>query len=232
MKRFWTKAAVATEAGHHSITLDGRPMRLPGGPLLRLRQRALAEAIAAEWQAAPGTMTAEHVPLTRLAGTAQERVAPDPAVTIDGITAYAATDLLCYRAERPDTLVQRQHDTWQPWLDWAAETYGARLAVTAGIMPITQDHAALARLRAAAAAHDAFTLAGLGVIVPILGSLVLGLALAANRLTAGEAYRASILDELFEEELWGIDDDAITRRANAARDVADAARFMALCAAG
>ncbi len=206
-------------------------MRLPGGPELRLRQAKLAEAIAAEWQGVLGEFSAEDVPLTRLAGTAQERIVPDPAPTALALAAYADSDLLCYRAEGPAALVVRQHQAWQPWLDWAAESYGARLVVTRGVMPVRQDEAAVAALRAAMLALDPFVLAGLGVLVPVFGSCVLGLAVAAGRLAADEALRSSILDELFEEESWGVDRDAAARRVGVARDVAEAARFMALAVA-
>src|SRR5271157_3927824 len=119
MKRFWDTASVAPAGHGFAVLLDGRPMQLPGGPELRIRPRRLAEAIAAEWQAAGGTkggeMSFADTPLTRLAGTAQQRVAPDPAPTIDAIARYAESDLLCYRAETPDELVARQAREWQPW---------------------------------------------------------------------------------------------------------------------
>ncbi len=230
VKRFWSSASVVFESGRFAIELDGKPMRLPGGPLLRLRQPALAEAIAEEWRQAPADMAPEHVPLTRLAGTAQERIVPNPGPTAAALAAYGETDLLCYRAGEPEALVVRQHHAWQPWLDWAAAEFGARLTWTTGIMPVTQDLAATTALGDAVAALDPFLLAGMGVLVPALGSLVLGLAVAAGRLAAPDAHRLSILDELFEEELWGMDTQAQARRANVARDIADAARFMALAA--
>jgi chaperone required for assembly of F1-ATPase len=222
---------VVCDAGWYSVRLDGRPMRLPGGPELRLRQLALAVAIAAEWQAAGREFSAEDVPLTRLAGTAQERIVPDPAPTALALAAYAESDVLCYRAERPEALVVQQHHGWQPWLDWAAAAYGARLVVTRGVMPVRQDAAAVAALRDAMLGLDAFVLAGLGVLVPAFGSCVLGLAVAAGRLSAAEALRLSMLDELFEEAAWGVDADAAARRAAVARDVSEAARFMALAVA-
>jgi chaperone required for assembly of F1-ATPase len=228
VKRFWSTAAVTAADGVFTVRLDGKPMRLPGGPLLRLRQRALADAIAAEWQAAPDTMTAEHVPLTSLAGTAQERIVPAPQATIDALAAYGQTDLLCYRAEAPEALTTQQHQEWQPWLDWAETELGARLVATKGVMPISQPETALNALQTAVARLDPYALAGMGVLVPALGSIVLGLAVAHGRLTAPQAHRLSILDELFEEERWGQDTDAARRRAYVARDIDDAARFMAL----
>lgn len=232
MKRFWDNAvAVTRPEGGHAVLLDGRPLRLPGGAALATSSAPLAEAIAAEWQAAGtrkgGALTMEQVPLTRLLGTAQDRVAPDPAAMVEGLVRYAGTDLLCYRADDPP-LAALQAREWQPWLDWAAQAHGAPLTVTAGLMPVPQPEASLAALRAAVAAHAAEELAALGVAVPALGSLVLGLALAAGRLAAEEAHRLAMLDETFQEQRWGTDREAAARRARTAADVALAERFLAL----
>ena len=143
------------------------------------------------------------VPLTRLAGTAQERIVPDPGPVVREIARYGETDLLCYRAEEPEALVQRQQAQWQPWLDWAAQEYAARLRVTAGVMPVAQDAQAVAALAAVVAAQPAPALAALGVAVPALGSLVLGLALAACRLDAAAVFALATLDEAFQAERWG-----------------------------
>jgi chaperone required for assembly of F1-ATPase len=203
-------------------------MRLPGGPILRLESEALALAIAAEWQAAGTELTVEDVPLTRLAGTAQERVVPDPAASVFALSRYAESDLLCYRAERPEALVLRQARLWQPWLDRAAMRYGARLRVTEGVIPVTQPPEAVAALRAALAAHPAFVLAGLGLLVPAMGSLVLGLAVAEGALEAEAAFELACLDELFQAELWGEDVEAAKQRRSVKADIVLATRFMRL----
>jgi len=235
MKRFWRTATILEQSGAYSILLDARPMRLPGGPVLEIAHRGLAEAIAAEWQAAGGDIGGDmdyaQVPLTRLAGTAQIRIAPDPAPTIAALAAYAKTDLLCYRAEQPQSLVQREHLAWQPWLDWAAATHGAPLRATHGTMPVDQPPAALEALHEAVAALDAFQLAGLAILVPVLGSLVLGLAVQAGRLDADAAFALSVLDELAQEEFWGTGPDNAKRRATNLRDTLDAARFIAIARA-
>jgi chaperone required for assembly of F1-ATPase len=235
MKRFWTAAAcvAAHEDGGEgfAIHLDGKPVRLPTGAALRVATRELGEALAAEWQAAGGApggeMSWEDVPLTRLTGTAAERIAPDPAATIAAIAKYAETDLLCYRAE-DDDLAARQEAAWQPWLDWAAQECGAGLRATRGIMPVRQSPAALDALHAAVARLSPVALSALGVLVPALGSCVLGLAVLHGLLTAAEAHRLAVLDELFQEERWGLDWEAEERREKVSADLTLAARLAAL----
>lgn len=232
MRRFWDQASIAPAGSGFAVLLDGRPMHLPGGAPLRVAAEPLARAIAAEWQEAGGgkggEMSFADTPLTRIAGTAQERVEPDPAPTVEALARYAESDLLCYRADGPPALAQRQARAWQPWLDWAALTYDAPLRVASGVIHIRQDPSAVAALRRAVAALDAPVLAGLGVAVPALGSLVLGLALAEGRLGAEEANLLASLDELFQAEAWGIDEQAERRRRAIAADIAVAARYMAL----
>ncbi len=232
MKRFWTTADTAPADAGWQILLDRRPVRLPGGAVLQVPAEPLARAIAAEWQdagrAKGGDMTFADTPLTRLAGTAQQRIAPDPWPTIDAIARYGESDTLCYRAETPDSLVRREHERWQPWLDWVAAEYGAPLRVVAGIAPLKQHRGSIAALRKAVAEFDAFGLAGLGVAVPALGSLVLGLALARGRLNPESAHALGALEELYQVEIWGEDAEAAARRRAIAADVALAARFIQL----
>ncbi len=232
MKRFWDRAeAAATDEGW-SVLLDGKPLRLPGGATLVSPSHRLAQEVAAEWQTAGsdkgGETSFADLPLTRLAGTAQERVAPNPEPVALAISRYGESDLLCYRAEQPEALVRRQAELWQPWLDWAARTFGARLRATSGVVHVAQPPEALAALAAAVAAQPAWRLAGLAVAVPALGSLVLGLAVAKFALDAGEGYELSVLDEKFQAELWGEDAEASARRARIRAEVEMAGRFMSL----
>jgi chaperone required for assembly of F1-ATPase len=232
MKRFWDTATVAPTDHGFAVLLDHRPMHLPGGGALRIRPRRLAEAIAAEWRTAGGAkggeMSFADTPLTRLAGTVQQRVAPDPAPTAEAIARYGENDLLCYRASTPEELVRRQARAWQPWLDWAALAYDAPLRVTTGVAPIRQHRDSVAALRRAVAAMEVEVLAALGIAVPALGSLVLGLALAEGKLDAPGAHALGALDELFQAEHWGEDAEAAARREAVAADIALAARFIAL----
>ena len=230
MKRFWTTVTVAEDGDEHRILLDGKPMHLPNGGVLLIGPPALAEAVAEEWRLAGGQKGGElsfaDTPLTRLAGTARERIAPDPAPTADAIARYGENDLLCYWSDNPPEFTARQEAGWRPWLDWAAARYGAPLRTTIGMMPIKQHRDSIAALRDAVIRMNPYQLAGLGVAVPALGSLVLGLALAEGALDAAEAHALGALEELFQAEQWGADDEAVIRRQNIAADLRVAARFL------
>lgn len=228
MKRIWIDVAVIEHTAGFGVTLDGRPVRLPGGTPLAVPSEALAHAIAAEWNTPRETLVANDLPLTRLAGTALERVAPDPSLACESLLAYGSSDLLCYRATGPDGLVAEQHRHWQPWLDWAATTLDAPLAVTAGIGPIAQPETTIARFGHELGTHTPWTIAGLGVIVPALGSLVLGLAIARGALDTAKAHALTSLDETWQERRWGTDAEAAARRARIEADIASAARFVNL----
>jgi chaperone required for assembly of F1-ATPase len=233
MKRFWQQAAIASEHSGWQVLLDGKPVRLPGGGPLVMAHRPLAEAVAAEWQQAGGApggeMSYADVPFTRLAGTAQDRIVPDPEPVALELARYGESDLLCYRADQPQALALREQEEWQPWLDWAESRFGAHLRVTSGVVHVAQDPAALAALAAAVSSFDAWTLAGLGLAVPGTGSLVLGLAMASGELDPVAAHGLATLDEAFQEELWGPDQEARARRARIGAELALAGRYMALC---
>ena len=173
-------------------------------------------------------MSFADTPLTRLAGTAQQRIAPDPSPTVDAIARYGESDLLCYRAGHPDELVRRQEREWQPWLDWVASRYDAPLRVSTGIAYVKQHRASIAALRQAVGELDVSALAALGIAVPALGSLVLGLALADGWLDAGTAHALGCLDELFQAEAWGEDEAAAARRSAISADIALAEKFLQL----
>ena len=235
MRRFWTHATLSSTPDGHTVLLDGKPLRIPGragGAPLSIPTLALAEAITAEWQAAGGAkdneLSMEEVPLTRLAGTAQDRILPNPAPVAAALAAYGESDVLCYRAEHPPALAARQAKVWQPWLDWAARTHGARLHAVTGVMHRPQDPAALQALRDAYARQPVPVLAALGVAVPALGSAVLGLALADGATDAAAAHDAAELDEAYQAEQWGRDADAAVRRQRAADDIMLAERFIRL----
>ncbi len=215
-----------------AIRLDGRPMRLAGSEPLKLTSAALADAIANEWQAAGcakgGDFTPDDLPLTRLAATAQQRILPDPDPTIDALAQYAQSDLLCYRAAFPADLVALQEARWQPVLARAARSYGAELRLISGAMPQPQPPEAVASLRRCLTACTSDELAGLGILVPATGSVVLGLLVAEGTLDAREVTDLAFLDHDYQAEKWGIDAEASARRAAVAVEIAQATYYIRL----
>jgi chaperone required for assembly of F1-ATPase len=228
MKRFYKEAKTAAAGDQFGVQLDGKPLLTPGKRELRVPGRALAEAIAAEWQGQGLTVKPLELPLTRLVSTALDRVEPRRGEIVAEIAKYASTDLLCYRADEPQELIERQQKIWQPLLDWAEARFSASLQSTQGIVPVEQGSAALAAIERAIAAHDSLQLVALHLAVTACGSVVLGLALLAERLTTEEAFAAAALDESFQIERWGEDAEQTQRRAALKEDIALAARFAAL----
>ena len=231
MKRVYTRVETRPLDEGWGIALDGRALRTPGKNEIRLPSAALAAAIAAEWDAQQGDIRPATMPLFRLAATAIDRTAAQRDLVVAETANYAATDLVCYRADLPPTLTARQHAVWQPLIDWAAQRYGARLAVTTGIIPTPQSPAALRAFAAMVAAQDDFRLTALHTLTAACGSLVVALALCEGRLDADAAFAAAQLDETFQIETWGEDTEAAAHRQALAADIAAAARFIALLAA-
>ncbi|MFT8472085.1 ATP12 family chaperone protein [Acetobacter persici] len=231
-KRFWKQASVVPEQDGFAVQLDGRSVRLPERTVLAAPSRPLAEALAAEWQAAGltvgGYFRPEDLPLTRIAGSMLERIPGARAGVIDSLLAYASSDLLCYREAGNSRLARRQREMWSPWLDWCQDTFGMALRTTEGVMPITQPDATMRTLRALLESLPDAELAVLGVAVPALGSLYLGLVLVKGQGTPEELVACATLDEREQMAIWGEDTDVTDRIAMRLRDVADAALFLEL----
>jgi chaperone required for assembly of F1-ATPase len=147
---------------------------------------------------------------------------------IEETAKFGTSDLVCYRATDPASLVQRQAASWQPLLDWLAERYQARLVVGSGTMFVMQPAVAVAALRAAVAAHGDLALSALYNLTHIAGSLVIGLAVSEGRLPAADAFTAAQLDELYQIERWGADPIATQRHEGIKHDIEAGAHFLAL----
>ncbi|PZN96072.1 MAG: ATPase [Alphaproteobacteria bacterium] len=227
MKRFYKQAEVSG-AGPFGVTLDGRPLRTPGRLALDLPTRALAEAIAAEWNAQGDAIVPRSMPLTGLANAAVERIAPDSAGFAAGLARFAETELLAYRADRPAALVTRQQAEWDPLLAWARRRYDVDFRLVTGIIHAPQPPATLARIGAAYAAFDAFRLAALNPVVTICGSAVIGLAVAEAEIDADAAWAVGHLDELWQAELWGKDPLAEAGHAERQAELAAATGLLRL----
>lgn len=232
-KRFWKEATVAEVDAEDGVgfrvLLDGRGVNTPGKVPLVMPTRSMAMAVAAEWNAQDGEIAPLSMPHTRSANSAIERVTPQLAGVSEMLLGYAETDLLCYRAEKPDELTQRQASEWDPMLDWGADVLGARLEVRTGVMWVSQDPAAIASLKTAMAEIGPFPMTALHDLVTLTGSLILGLAVAQGRLPAKEAWRLSRIDETWQIEQWGADEEAEEAAAIKEAQLLHAETFWSLC---
>lgn len=228
MRRFWKEVAVVPEAGGHGIALDGKPVRTPGRAPLVAPTPALAEAIADEWRGVGDTLDPRAMPLTGLANAAIDRIAPAPEGFAAGLAAYAASDLLCYRADAPEPLIARQRAAWDPLLDWARTRYDVHFELAEGVMPTPQPPATLTRIAEAVAALDPWRLAALSPVVTVSGSVIAGLALAEGAAIADQVWAAGQVDEDWQVEQWGEDTLATQARETRRRDFDAGARLLSL----
>lgn len=231
MKRFWRAVEVQAADGGFAIGLDGRPIRTPRGAQLRLPSAALANAIAGEWAAVGDGVRPRDMPLTGLANAAIDLVAPDPDGFAAGLAAFGASDLTCYRAERPAELVGLQVAAWEPVLKAVERAENLVFRRTAGLMPVEQPAETLARLERILAGFDPLRLAALSPLITLSGSAVLGLAVARKHLSAEAAFAAAHVDEDYQARHWGRDADAEARRAARQAEFMAAAGFLSLLAA-
>ena len=207
-KRFWTETRVQKVDGGFTVRLDGRAVKTPAKTPLIVPTLAMAERIAAEWQAQQGTVDPRTMPWTRSANAALDKVGTQFAEVASLLAAYGDTDLLCYRAGGPPELALRQARAWDPLLAWSATALDAPLTATAGVMHVAQPPDSLARLTARIGRMTAFQLTGFHDLVVISGSLVLALAVTDQKLSVEEAWRLSRLDEHWQAGVWGRDEEA------------------------
>ncbi len=228
-RRFWKQAGTRREAdGRFVLVLDGRPAHTPARSLLCLPTRAAAEAVAVEWQAQGDHLDPSAMPMTRLANTAIDGVAPAMARVAEEVARYGASDLLCYRAGEPARLVERQNALWNPVLEWARDALGACFVLAQGVMFVAQPEPAREAVRhAVEAIADPFALAALATVTSLTGSVLLGLALAHGHLDTAAAWTAAHCDEDFQMEVWGADDEALERRARRWAEMQAAALLLA-----
>lgn len=227
-KRFWREASAIERDGLFVLALDGRLAKTPARRALGARTQGLADAIADEWNAQGDRLDPSTMPLTRLMNSAIDGVADSIDAVADEIRRYAATDMLCYRAPEPASLVARQKAAWDPVLDWAAQTLGARLHLAEGIIHQQQDAEALDAIARAIRTDDAARLTAVHVMTTLTGSALLALAVERGRLEAEAAWNAAHVDEDHQIELWGADEEAAARRAWRWREMEAAARVLVL----
>lgn len=220
IRRFWKTADAAAHDGGWAVLLDGRAPRTPAGAALVLPTRAAARLIAEEWNAQGEHLAPATMPATRLASTTIDRVSQAREAVAEEVAAYAGSDALCYLAEAPAALVERQARAWTPWRDWAARELGVTLVPVEGVIHRAQAPEALAQVRRLALDLDDFALTGVAALTPLLGSAVLALAVSRGALGGVEAFDLSRLDEAHQEDQWGVDAEA-AQRTEARRAEAD-----------
>ena len=211
-KRFYASAGVGETDGGFTVTLDGKPIKTPSGRTVIVPARALAEMIAAEWDAQGENIEPLTMPLTRLANSVVQGVIDQAEAVRDDVAKYVASDLLFYRAGHPEGLVAREASHWDPILFWAAETLGAHFILAEGVMHVRQPEPAIAAARAGLPA-DPWAIAAMHMITTLTGSALLALALFHGVIDPDQAWAAAHVDEDWNAEKWGVDEEVAARRA-------------------
>lgn len=226
-KRFYKTVTMAAGEGGFLVHLDGRPVRTPAKALLVLPTEAAARLVADEFDAQAETIDPSTMPVMRLVNTAIDGVATQPDAVAEDVLRFATSDLLCYRADGPDSLVARQNAAWDSVLDWAAGALGARLNLTEGVMHVEQPRAAIAAIgHHLRQRGEPLRLAALHLMTSLTGSALLAIAVEAGALEAEAAWNAAHVDEDWQAEQWGQDAEAIARRANRKRDFQSAVSLL------
>jgi len=228
-KRFWSNVATECRDTQHVILLDDRLVKTPAKATLALPTQAMAETIAAEWDAQSDKIDPRTMPTTRSANAAIDKVTPQQAEVVALIAAYGEDDLLCYRAPAPQELIEQQKQAWDPILAWAADTLYAPLRTVKGVTHIEQPANSIRNLTAQVEVQTPFQLAALHDLVSMSGSLVIGLAAQASAFEIDELWTWSRLDELWQIEHWGQDADADTTASIKRGAFLHANRFYKLC---
>ncbi len=228
VRRFWSAAHVVPDGPGFAVTLDARPLFTPAKAPLVLPTQAMAKAVAVEWDAQGERIDPLSMPVTRAANAAIDKITPHHADVADMIAAYGGTDLLCYRAAAPEGLVAAQAAAWDPLLDWAADALGARLVPTVGVMPVAQDGGALDTLSRRVRAMSPHELAGFHDLTMLSGSLIIAFAAIDGRGEPDALWAASRVDEAWQTQQWGRDDEAEVFAAGKAAAFRDAWRIHAL----
>lgn len=228
MKRFWRDVTVGEAAGGWRVLLDGRPIRTPRGAAQVVPNAALAEAMAEEWRAQGDEIDPALFRLRDMADYAIDVVASDRAALVKELLAYAETDTLCYRADPDEPLYRRQLEVWEPLLTAFEAREGVRLERVSGVLHRDQPEATLASLRARLEALDPFALAGVNTMTALAASLCVALSALEPDADLDGLWHAASLEELWQAELWGVDEQAEARRARRGADFSAAAGFARL----
>lgn len=227
-KRFYQDVTVEAACGFWQVKLDGKTIKTPHRHDVNLPTKALADAVAAEWAAQQETVKPASMPLMGMAAFALDILSAERGRFVEDVMAYADTDLLCYRASYPEELVRRQRAAWQPLLAWMQEEYNVTFAVTEGVQPVEQSPDVPLILAGYVMDMEDWQLSAFYHAVKTSGSFVIALALLEGRINADQAYQAAYLDDLFQQDQWGEDDEAIGSLELAASELVAVERFATL----
>ena len=206
-RRFYATAATAAEAGGYAVRLDDKPVRTPARRMLAAPTLALAEAIAAEWQAQKDVIGPAKMPLTRLANAIIDGVADAPLLVADEIAKYLASDLLFY-------LAPSRRRGWSS----ARRSIGIRSSPGRGrrSAPISSWAKGSSMSRSprprlpplAPRSLLAVAVGALHAVTTLTGSALIALAMARGALSADAAWQAAHVDEDWNMAKWGCDEMA------------------------
>ncbi|MHA1166134.1 MAG: ATP12 family chaperone protein [Alphaproteobacteria bacterium] len=227
-KRFYDAVSLDEASGGFTILLDGKKVRTPARADLTVASRALAEELVREWDAQKKHIDPASMPMTKRANTALDRVRGREEEVVKEIVDYAGADLLCYRAENPEGLVELQNAHWDRVLEWAREDFGPQFRVEEGISHFAQSRQSLDQIRSVFAIKSFFELTPLHTITTLTGSALLALAHAHGFLSADELWAAANVDEDWQISKWGEDAEAVTRRKIRRAELDGDVRFLEL----
>jgi chaperone required for assembly of F1-ATPase len=212
-RRFYKTASAVEVPQGYAVQLDGKPVHTPARRVLMAPSAAIAQELAAEWNAQTEVIDPAKMPLTRLANAIIDGVTDAPLPVAADVEKYLASDMLFYRAGTPDSLVERQARHWEPILQWARDKLGAKFVLSEGIIHVGQSDAALSAARTAIP-RDPWRLGAIHVITTLTGSALIALAVASGDLSPDAAWQAAHVDEDWNMEQWGRDEMAMQRRAS------------------
>lgn len=230
LRRFWETVSIVHNDKGYQILLDKRPVKLPKKTELFVKNRALAEKIAAEWEKAGekkgDIFSFDDLPMTQITGTMIEKIAPDPQIYIQALLPYVNGDLLCYYADTPKRLIEQQQEKWIPLTKWVEDKFQIKLKIQHGIMPITQQPEVINIFEDYLSQLDNSELTFFAITVPLLGSMILTIALKENRINTQQAFSCAYLDETIQAEIWGKDSEQQERLKKIQTDLVDSFEFI------
>ena len=228
MKRFYKTVTIAEEDGGFVVKLDDHRLKTPEKKPLIIPTRAMTEVVKEEWDSQEDSIDPARMPMTKLLNTMLDRVEARRDEIIEDLVRFGGNDQLCYRANSPEDLVHRQETVWTPLLNWVKDHYDIHLKVTSGVLHMAQEPDELLKIRKILEGMDSYELTALHNITTLTGSLTIGLGLHAGKIDMEEAWKAGQLDETYQAEKWGKDEEAEQRRRQIKAELGDAVRFLSL----